>query len=486
MNGYPPPPPGYPPSGPPPPPQSTLGVAALTQVLVAAFLCVIPFVVGPKLKEELGWVIVTVGSLALCGTVCAIVGLATRRREPMPVRTGFLTAALIVGILELLAGPIWSIGACSATGRKASCPHVYAHDGRSYRLDADPLSGALFAGGESDDLDRLEHLAPTAGEYRLRVVNELEEIDHIDRVALLVADHPAGEEVLPTPAGDLVRVAGAAPPLDARDGRGRDVLAQVRRADDDGFVSRAADFAADGAAEPRERLTLRFARPAGDGRVLLVLRTRSTAFAADAFARYLAEMGPGTAWLMRWAQDASHYNYRDRLRDEVERLGLALKVAVKDGERWTPAATVRPIGPAVLRSIAVPLTLPPGDGAVEIRLDTAPLFWELDEARLGPAPSAPVQPLVLRPVAAHGGGRDLTRALAEPDGDRVRLDRGQLVELRFAVPPPADTARTVVLAMRGYYELELGPGVAFNPATMVRHRVGAISLPRYALRLARR
>ena len=324
------------------------------------------------------------------------------------------------------------------------------------------------------------------GQYRIMVKNDLEETDHIDEVALQVVDHPPHAELLPSQQGALLPLTHKRPPLQCRDRRGRAQLDLVRHRDGRSFRGRAADFSP-AERQPREQLTMLFERPPGD-RAVLILRGRNTEFAVEAFARYLARMGPGLGRLLTWAQDSSSYPYRKRLDDEKQRLGLLLQVQLWDGRRWQRAATVQPIGPAVLRSQAVPLALPPGDQkTLGVRLVMAPLLWELDQLQLAPAPLHTAAPLVLRPrTSGEGVDPRTARLLAEADRARLTLAPGESTELRFDAPPPvAGLRRTVVLKIRGYYEFRIGGRGWLNPWAVMRHRSGADSLPRYALELAR-
>lgn len=445
-------------------PQSGLGIAGFVLGLVG-------FIIG--------W-IPAAGFLGTIGAVLALVALGQKDR-----RRGLAVAGLVLGLLATCAAAIWM--AVIASGPRVSCPHVYAWDGTRFVLDADPLSGSIFRAGESEDHDRLEHLAPVEGRYRLRVVNELEEVDHLDAVSLLVVDHRAESTVLPSSAGGLLELRATTPPLRAADERGRDLTTTLGAADDRATAGELADHPTRDGTEPRRAIVLDFPRPAGE-RAALVLRAHNTRFAAEAFVRYLGEMGPGLGALLHLAEGSSSYPYRRRLEDEMQRLGLTLRISRWDGARWTPPVEVRPIGPAVQRSFAVPLELPRGaTGVVRLRIEHAPLLWELDQALLGQARAVPA-PTLLRPTRAHlGDGRPVLEPLRAADGARLSLRKGEHVELELTAPPPppAGQVRSVVLAIRGYYEFEIAGRGWLDPIAIWRHRTARDSLPRFALRLAR-
>ena len=391
------------------------------------------------------------------------------------------SAAAILAIVVGLGSAVIGLGsAVIGFGMlMGSCPHVYSFDGQRWRLDADPLSGSLFAGAERQDWDRLEHLQPVSGQYRVKVVDELQETDHIDELALLAVDHSVGTTVLPTPSGELLTFSGAVPPLTASDGKGRDVLAALVAQDDVFPKSNPRDFATSTAGNPRELLTLTFPRPASSAAVLQ-LRAHSSPFAEDSYVRYMATMGPGAGKLMRLAQQDKDYPYPQRVADEMRRLGLPLLVRT-EGQGAT--IEVGPIGPAIQRDFALPLRLPPGDGPVQVQIEMTPLFWENDQVLLAanPTPATTVQRLL--PLSAHDHkGRDVQRLLTTPDGQRVDLQSGEFVEAVFAAPPVSEgQQRTVIATIRGYYEMEFGGRAWLDPLALLLHRLGHRSLPRFAI-----
>ena len=223
----------------------------------------------------------------------------------------------------------------------------------------------------------------------------------------------------------------------------------------------------------------------GPASLALALRAHATPFAEEALARYLAAMGPGLGPLIAWADDDSDQDFRDRIHAEIQRLGLPLVVEVETGHGFQRAAELGPVGPAVQRTQAIPLPeLPPGP--VQVRLRWTPRFWAVDAARLGGATR--LDPGVTRgPIVAAGPAGSVLDRLRAADGERVVLSQGERIALEIEAPPgpPEGLARTVLLHIRGYYEMEHGHGKWINPGVLVAHASGTDSLPRFAARLAR-
>ena len=446
-----------------------VAIAGFVVSLVAVAICWIPFL------GLLGWVGILLGAVPL------LVRVGDPRR---PQKKTLAYAALVLGFGSSTAGVIWTFLLIYLI-QSTSCPHVYSYDGQAYRLDADPLSGSLFRGAESTDLDRLEFLAAVGGEYRLRIANERDERDHVNAVELLVVDHPPQVEVLPTSAGGLAGLTDLRSPLQCTDTQGRDQLALLAEADDLPFVSAASDFSSEADEAPLEILTCVFDF-SGGGDAVLLLRAHNSQFAADIFVEYLAEMGPGVGPLLEWTQDAECCSYEDKIAEEIQRLGLPLTILAGDGDTWSDTVVVQPIGPAVFRSTAVPLSLAPRpDGTAVIQLEMSPLLWEVDQIALGL--STPIQSRTLPPISAlDPAGLDVTAALTTVDESRLSLDNGALADVVFSAPPlpEAGLQRTVVMQINGYYEFGVGGRAWLNPVAVWKHQTGRNSLPRYALRKA--
>ena len=467
-------PPHFPPGAPPPAPQphSSMAIGAFAVALIGFLAGLIPFA----------------GFFGTIGLILAVVELRDLHRPDRPPRKrGFAVAAVVLGSLATVGAVFWVIvfvWIWQSPGR-ASCPRVYSFDGKEYRIDADLVSGAIYSGVERSDHDRLESLQPVDGEYRLKVQNDLEEIDHLNSLGLLVVDHAAGTEILPDQRGGLFAVKDAEPPVRAVDADGRDVLSLL--ADLDSQVVSASDRQR--AQSTRETWVLEFPRPRGN-RALLVVRGRNSAFAEEAFVRYLAEMGRGVGPLMQWALSEDCPCNREFVSEEIERLGLPLWVGVSTGTEWSSAPNLEPVGPAVLRSQVLPIDLPPGGDLVRVRLQATPRFWELDQIQLAPAPAGAVEPQRLRPRSATLGsaaaGNDVTVALSDRDDLRVVLHTGERVDVRFEAPPAiAGQDRTVVVALAGYYQLDVGGRPGLDLAAVIAHRTGLTTLPEFAASLAR-
>ncbi len=132
-----------------------------------------------------------------------------------------------------------------------SCPILYVWNGETFQFQTDFLGGSaygsLLAPGvynypDTDEYIKLNRsdVALKDGRLVIAMGNHLEEVILFDLLELVVVDHPAeyevypDEKLLPGPPYQDFRIftaENARPPVGAWDGRGRDVLAAVRKID---------------------------------------------------------------------------------------------------------------------------------------------------------------------------------------------------------------------------------------------------------------
>ena len=413
----------------------------------------------------------------------------------VPAKNGKLTGALVglavdalvVGLAVTSLNEPWDFSDSTycPPGEPcvSSCPLVYSFDGRAWQLDSEVFGAAVFERAQRTDRAVLEHLAESDGRYRLRLRDEMDEIQWLDAARLVVVDHPPGTRVVPGLDGrlHLLGPAASAPP-EVRDLRGRDLGALLAARDGRAWTSDALAVAP----ELRDGLELRLPRPAGARSVTLAVRARSTPWADLGKARLMALLGDGVeAWRARLERDdAARAEFLGALRRE----GL-LTLRAWDGTRWREVTALPNFATAVEREQAVRVDLAglPAQ-SLRFRLDATPGLWTIDAltAEFDAAVAGEVR--VLAPLVARAAdGRDLRELLAAEDGRRFEMEpwRGE-AHLEFAAPPPqAGRQRTLALEATGHYvtlSRASGPGQPERFDQLVREP-GAFA--RFSLELQR-
>jgi tetratricopeptide (TPR) repeat protein len=181
--------------------------------------------------------------------------------------------------------------------KPSSCPYLFTWNGSRFEFITDFMGGgemggwagpALWNQPDPDEYVRIrgDQLRPRDGRYELRITNELEEALFVDRLQLVVVDHPAGDDVFPNeglkqpplPAFKLTSTRQARPPARAFDEHGHDVRQHIgaldRRYPDDFRLLPIRGYAAS------HDLTLDLG-PGSDQAVLLMTGWTDYAFSSD-------------------------------------------------------------------------------------------------------------------------------------------------------------------------------------------------------------
>jgi hypothetical protein len=347
----------------------------------------------------------------------------------------------------------YAAAACFMPGGSGSCPYVYAigADGRAIP-QAEALSAALFAGAARGDVLPLPDAAVVAGEIRVRVATELQEIDVLTGAGLLAIDHEPGVLLATDSAGRLAAVASPLPPSSATSPGLPDQLPLVAARDGAGWIG---SFSSGGL---RDMLTVRFSPAQRLPRDRLVLVVRNIRATEEALQRYLAELGPGFPGLLRRMSGLP--GYRTKLEKILGQSGLALRVTASQPGQRPEIRSVLPVGSLGARAVA--LELPRLDPAlpVEVRLDALPTAWEVDAVFL--ARAADDRVVVTESAPARALKADGATA-APTERTPYRQRQGEHLDLIFDVPmvapaAPSGRSRSFALSVRGHYELVPGQG----------------------------
>lgn len=400
-----------------------------------------------------------------------------------------LGALVALGVALATYDDSWNWGggsgsSSSGSDTQFSCPLVYSWDGDDWRLDSGTFGGAILEPLARTDIDGLAHASAFDGELRLRLANELQETDYVDALDLLSVDHRPGTEVIPDGAGTrhgagaLHVVGELSAPLAARDDHGRDALAAVLSVDGWGWESSPTGRDTAVAADVRSALDLEFRRPPGATGATLVVHGNNTPWAAWLMGDFVAAHGRDTdAWYAAMNADP----------EASQKLGRALaqeaflSVSVWSGTGWEPRGLVWEAGPEVAKRQALHLDLRGVVGeTVRIRLESAPLFWNLDQVAIDFSEGSEPAVEVVEPASAlmEHDGRDVGVLLAAVDGAHLVLETGDAAELRFQVPPvPDGMARTYLIATTGWYRIRTRESDAPPRADLARigSEPGAVS-----------
>jgi hypothetical protein len=335
---------------------------------------------------------------------------------------------------------------------KESCPFIYAYDGEKYRFIGEIYSGSIHPPLERHDYLALPGIKPVQGEYRLKISNEIREIQNTNLAELEVYDHPQGVEVLVDKYGKHQTIADAQAPVSASNLLGEDVKSRIG-------VRDTLSYLGDGLGKDQAQedgLILRFDRPKGAASAKLVIRAKNTFWLDYIFGKFHDLFGIAYG---RW-QEKQKSASADGLRRWMLEQKIPLIVSVQRNGEWEMRDYYNLTGPMAYRDDVLCLDLEGlGEGPVYVKLEAGSLFWEIDYVGMDFSRDLPVQRTVISlKTAVNEKGEDVKDLLSADDGKYyIQPEIGNQAILAFNALLGSSGARTIVLHSKGHYQILRNP-----------------------------
>ena len=350
-----------------------------------------------------------------------------------------------------------------------SCPLVYSWDGKDWRLDSGTFGGAIVRALARTDVDNLDFVRVQDSTLRLKLANELNETEYVDRLAVLAVDHDSAVTVAPDGAGVLHSVGPLTLPARAQDFHGNDVLARVSAMDGWNWKSSPTGRDTAVAADLRDGVELTFPRPTGAKAARLVVDGNNTPWAAEMMQAFVGAHGRATqAWYD--SLDAAPQRARHMFATLSREAFLSVSVWVRG--RWERQGLVSEAPPELVKRQVLPLDLRRVSGnTVRVRLESVPSFWVLDQVTLDFSPEQSLTVTELTPTSAvDGRGQDVRDLLAVADSQFFTMEQDDFAEVHYQVPEiPNGESRSYLLGSTGWYRIHT-PEVA-EPDVALLNRV---------------
>jgi hypothetical protein len=360
---------------------------------------------------------------------------------------GLTTLTWVLGIAAgVFISPFVLFGLIGLFG--GSCPYIYVNNGSGMDFAGEIYSGAIYAPLERNDYLTLPHLVAEKGYYKLKISNELKEIQYTNLAELIVIDHSAKSEVLIDKYGKYQTAVDLRSPISATNFSGKDILNVVKEKDSLCYYG----------VTPQEELALTdgiimtFDHPDEAGSGKLFLRARNSL--------WLDNVYKSTKDLFGWYNDS--WTKKQNMTDSAKLMNrslsqkLPLLVYVKKNGEWVSCDFYNMAGPAALKDDVLAIDLKGIDkGPVKIKLETGSYFWEIDYVAIDYSLNIPVAIKTVKPERAITNREELVTELMKYDDLKyyVQAENNDIADISFAVPGTVDSKRTVILHSKGYYQI---------------------------------
>ncbi len=329
-----------------------------------------------------------------------------------------------------------------------SCPFIYVNTGDGYTFAGEIYSGAVYAPLERHDYLPLPHLVAENGTYKLKISNELKEVQYTNLTELVVIDHPVKSEVLLDKYGNYQMATDLISPVSALNFSGENILNAVIEKDSlsySGVLTEKEIPLTDG-------IILNFDKPEGIESAKLFLRAKNSAWLDYVYKESHDLFG---GYYDNWTKKQNKADPQ-RLRDWSLSQKIPLSVFVEKNGEWVFCDYYNIAGPVALKEDVISLDLKGiGKGPLKIKLESGTYFWEIDYVSIDYSVNLPVGLTTVKiGKAITNNEEDVTSMLKDDDLKYyVQPENNNVADLTFQVPPFGDSKRTIILHSKGYYHI---------------------------------
>jgi hypothetical protein len=333
---------------------------------------------------------------------------------------------------------------------KESCPFIYTWDGEQYRFAGEIYSGTIYKPLERHDYLKLPFY-PGSSQYKLKITNEVREIQHTNLLELMVIDHPIGSGVWVDKSGQVYSLFSPVSPVKAITQEGKEVTSLLSGKDDAFYQSEPS-----GQDIPdRDGIILEFPRPAGTS-AALVIRAKNSILLDYMMGEFNHLFGDSYQAFMKKRQRGSG----ERLSQWSVNQGIPLALSVERNGNWEPVDYYNVVGPMAFKEdvLGFPLNGSESD-PLRVKLEFGYFFWEIDYAGLGVASETETVTSVLPAFSAiNESGEDVSGFLKSDDAVYyTQPETTNFAEISFILPDGTPAERSIFLHSKGWYQILIDP-----------------------------
>jgi hypothetical protein len=361
------------------------------------------------------------------------------------------------------AAPVFIVGGLLIHGMTTApspppsdcCPICYSYDGDKYWLDAEPFGGSFCEGLKRSDWCSLEYLQDDNHEYKIKIVNELDEDQYIDEMKLLVVDHPSNTQVFPDVHGEIHGVSNTIEPSYARTNHGHDIKHLIMK---DDYRTWQGDL--NNVVGIKDTIIIQFPKPKDAREVKLLINCGTTLWGAHMGQKYISLHG---TQLDSWYSeiDRKGQAFVDVLEWYYNEETYLMALRIKNGVQWETVGVIYGAGPVVTETKVYCVDISQIQGDSMLIMLTPPVgFWQIGYIAADYSTGHGISIVELNPIQAlTDKGRDVSLEIESIDNNYLVLDSvGMAVDLVFpAGTLESHTARSLILKATGYYKIHIKP-----------------------------
>jgi hypothetical protein len=330
----------------------------------------------------------------------------------------------------------------------ASCPFIYASDGENLQFSGEIYSGATTIPLERDDYLPVRNIKPADNIYKLRITNEVNEIQNTNLTELIIADHQPGTKILMDKYGSTYSLSDVRMPSAATDTYGNTILNELSYKDSLHYISTIKKDQ-----NIKDTISLTFNKPEEATSSKLVIKGKNTMWLDYMYGRFADLFGKRYD---RW-KEKSNKKPREEMLKWISDQGMVMSVYLQTDSGLKFVDYFNLPGPMADKEDILQIDLSQiHSDVVNLKLVSGVLFWDIDYAGMDFTTSDKfTRSYVPLHSAFDETGKDVTSLLLKNDGMYlVQPLTVNKTDLNFIAPElQAGMERSVFLHSKGHYEI---------------------------------
>lgn len=357
------------------------------------------------------------------------------------------TKTLIIGA-GIAIGTVYAVALIALLTKGGSCPFIYSEDGTDNNFEGEIYSGATAIPLERDDYLWLKTIRPVDNLYKIKLTNEVKEIQNTNLTELLVFDHSPETNILVDKYGNAHTLADTKKPVAAFDSYGRSLTGELSYCDSLRYISQMQrDLIL------KDTLSLTFEKPLNTLSAKLVMSGKNTMWLDYMFVRFTDLFGNRYD---NWKEKRNEKPREELLKWAFDQgMPLAVYLETDAGLKFVDYFNLP--GPMADKKDVLMIDLSGVTGnKVNLKLVAGLLFWDIDFIGLDYSADQTVVKTVVPLHSALDENRKNVSDLLLYDDNRylIQPDENNITNITFPFPAGlSGMTRSVFLHSKGNYEI---------------------------------
>ncbi len=331
---------------------------------------------------------------------------------------------------------------------KESCPFIYVDDGSSEQFIGEIYSGAIYPSVERDDYLPLPKPAPGKKDYKIKMTNEVHEIQNTNLIELNVFDHSGDVNVLIDKYGRYQTIALPETPVEATNLRGIDIREIITCEDSLSYYSD------ENIKDPpvTDGIIMKFRRPTDASTAKLEIKAKNTFWLDYIFARFHQLFGKQyDCWVEKQTPELAK-----KMKNWSVEQKIPLSLYIEKDGKWRFVDYYNVTGPMAAKEDILSFDISDiKTDFIKVKLEFGYLFWDIDYAAIDYSINVPVTHRIAQfESAIDNKDKDVRDLLKSSDMlYYVQPEVGDAVDMTFSIPEPLNESQTFILHSRGHYKI---------------------------------